>query len=127
MRKLFGQQIGLRQTVGAGLRDIGQRHAPLAAIAKRTFELVGVLRGGDDRNLADAAQHQHRQRIVNHWFIIDRQQLFGHGDCDRIQPRARATGEDDPFAFGVLRHGKSVLAAIKLGQNLAEAVAPVGM
>ena len=57
IKELLGQQISLRQTVGARLRDIGQRDAPLAAVAKRALELVGILRRGDDCDLADPAQH----------------------------------------------------------------------
>ena len=58
IQKLFGQNIGLRQTLGAGLHLIAEFNTPLRAVAQRLLELVLILRGGDDADLADTGQHQ---------------------------------------------------------------------
>ena len=55
----------------------------------------------DEQDVADAGQHQRRQRIVDHRLVVDRQQLLRHDLRDRIEPRAGAAGEDDSLA----RHG----------------------
>ena len=98
VQEILGQNIGLRQPVGAGLGNIGQRQAPLAAIAQGALELVLILRGGDHRDVPDAGQHQHRQRVINHRLVIDRQKLLRHAHRDRIQPRSRSARQNDPFA-----------------------------
>lgn len=98
-QEILGQDIGLRQTVGAGLDDIGEADAPLAAVVQQAAELVLVLGGGDDRDLADAGQHQHADRIEDHRLVVQRQQLLGHAHGDRIQPGARSTGQNDALAL----------------------------
>ena len=74
--ELFGQNKGLRQTIGAGLLHIGQADAPLAAIAQEALELIGVLRRGDNADLANTCQHQHGDRIIDHRLVIKRQELL---------------------------------------------------
>ena len=104
VKEILGQQIGLRQTIRRRLYDIGQLDPPLATIPKRALELVLVLRRGDHRDIANPGQHQNRNRVIDHRFVVDRKQLFGHAHRDRIEPRARASGQNDSFAFG---HGVS--------------------
>src|ERR1700752_512308 len=53
------------------------------------------MRGGDDEDVADAGDHQRRQRIVDHRLVVHGQQLLGRAHGDRIQPRARSAGQDD--------------------------------
>ena len=48
----------------------------LAAIAEQAAELRQVVRRRDHQDVADAGQHQHRQRIVDHRLVVDRQQLL---------------------------------------------------
>ncbi|MNW09717.1 hypothetical protein D3C71_2067810 [compost metagenome] len=55
------------------------------------------MRGGDDENLANAGQHQHRDRIVDHRLVVDRQQLLGYTQGNGVQASAGTTGEDYPF------------------------------
>lgn len=50
----------LGEPVGAGLLDIGQGHAPLAAIAHQRLEARQVGRRRDDQHVAHAAPHQRR-------------------------------------------------------------------
>ena len=51
-------------------------------------------------DLADAGEHQHRKRIVNGRFIVDRQQLLADHPRQWIEPRAAAAGQD--YAFHVV-------------------------
>ena len=112
VEEILGQDIGLGQTVRRGLDHIGDRHTPLRAIAQGALELVLVLRRGDHADLADAGQHQHRDRVVDHRLVIDRQQLFRHAHRDRVKPRAGAAGQDNALAVG---HFKSPLEFVAFG------------
>ena len=98
-QEILGQQIGLRQPVGRGLRNIGEVQPPLATIAHQALELGLILGGGDDRDLANAGQHQHAEGVIDHRFVIDRQQLFADAHGDRVKPRARSSGQDDALAL----------------------------
>ena len=89
-QKILRQNEGLRQPVGRGLHDIGEADPPLRPVAQHALELVLILGRGDHRDLADARQHQHRQRIVDHRLVVDRQKLLGDPQRDRVEPRARA-------------------------------------
>ena len=40
-------------------------------------------------------EHQRRQRVVDHRLVVDRHELLADGARQRMQPRARAAGEDD--------------------------------
>ena len=95
---------GLGQAVRTRLDGVLQVQAPLAAIAEQLLEARRVLRRRDDQDVPDAGQHQRGQRVVDHRFVVDRQQLLGHGQGDRIQAGTGPTGEDDAFA---LRHAFS--------------------
>ena len=63
----------LRKTVRVGLFGIFQLDTELTTIAQQALEITFIFRRGDDENFADTGQHQHRQRIVNHWLIVNRQ------------------------------------------------------
>ena len=73
------------------------RDAELRSVAEQPLELLGVMRSRDDQDVADAGEHQRRQRVVDHRLVVDRDQLLGDAQGDRMQPRARAAGEDDAF------------------------------
>ena len=97
-KEIAGQQVGLRQTFGSFLDDPGKADAPLAAVTQKAPELRLVLGRGDDRDVADAGQHKHRDRIIDHRLVVDRQQLLGGAERDRPEPRAGAPGEENAFA-----------------------------
>ena len=85
---------GLGEAVRAGLHGVLQVDAPLAAVAQQLLEARGVLRRGDDQDVADAGQHQRGQRVVDHRLVVDRQQLLGDRPawpgCSRVpEPPAR--------------------------------------
>ena len=68
------------------------------AVAEQLREARRVLGRRDEQHVADAGEHQRRQRVVDHRLVVHRQQLLRHHLRDRVQPRARAAGEDDPLA-----------------------------
>ena len=85
---------GLGEAVRAGLDGVLQVDAPLAAVAEQLLEARGVLRRGDDQDVADACQQQRGQRVVDHRLVVDRQQLLGYrqGGRDGAGCRRRRRG-----------------------------------
>src|SRR5690606_30514462 len=70
----------------------------LAAVAEDAVERGRILRRGDDEDVADPAEHQGRQRIIDHRLVVDRQELLGDRKRQRMQPRAGAASENDALA-----------------------------
>src|SRR5262249_33530635 len=75
---------GLRNPLRGRLNRIAKAHAKLVAIAENTFEGMLVDWGGDDEDLANPRQHQHRKRIVDQRLVVYWQQLFGGRQGDRV-------------------------------------------
>ena len=69
----------------------------LLPVAQQLAEARQIVRRRDDEDLADPRQHQRRQRVVDHRLVVDRQELLRHHRGERVEPRAAAAGEDDPF------------------------------
>lgn len=88
---------GLRQAVGARLLGVGQVHAVARAVPEQALEVGEVGGRGDDQDVPDARQHEGGQRVVDHGLVVDRQQLLGGHERERVQARARPAGEDDAF------------------------------
>src|SRR5262245_64128487 len=90
-----------RERLGEALRPrllgIREPDAPLRAVTEQTHELLAILRRRDHEDVADAGQHQRRERIIDHWLVVDREQLFAQAPRDRIEPGAAASGEHDPL------------------------------
>lgn len=97
--------ISLGETFGARLGGVGQGKSKLAAVAQEPLEKREVFGRGDEQNLADARQHEHRERVVNHRLVIHGHELLAHGDGEGVEAGARASGEDDAFAGRVVLHG----------------------
>ena len=55
----LGDALGLR------LHRVGEPQAELRAVAEQLLDQRQVARRADDQDLADAGQHQHRQRVVD--------------------------------------------------------------
>ena len=87
----------LRQAVRRGLLGVGQVHAVARAVPEQALEVGQVGRGGDDQDVPDARQHEGGQRVVDHGLVVDRQQLLGGHERERVQARAGPAGEDDAF------------------------------
>ena len=95
--ELLADGEGLGQAVGRGLLGVGEVHAEAGAVAQQPLEVGQVGRRGDDQEVLDARQHEGGQRIVDHGLVVDRQQLLGGHERERVQARAGPAGEDDAF------------------------------
>ena len=90
-----GERLG--QAVRRGLLGVGQVHAVARAVPEQALEVGQVGRRGDDQDVPDARQHEGGQRVVDHGLVVDRQQLLGGHERERVQARAGPAGEDDAF------------------------------
>lgn len=88
---------GLRQAVRRGLLGVGEVHAVARAVAEQALEVGEVRRRGDDQDVPDARKHEGGQRVVDHGLVVDRQQLLGGHERERVQAGAGPAGEDDAF------------------------------
>ena len=95
--ELLADGEGLRQAVGAGLLGVGEVHAVARAVPEQALEVGEVRRRGDDQDVPDARQHEGGQRVVDHGLVVDRQQLLGGHERERVQAGAGPAGEDDAF------------------------------
>lgn len=95
--ELLADGEGLGQAVGAGLLCVGEVHAVAGAVPEQALEVGQVGRRGDDQDVPDARQHEGGQRVVDHGLVVDRQQLLGGHERERVQARAGPAGEDDAF------------------------------
>ena len=90
-------QKRLREPVRVRLHRVGQADAELAAVAEQALETRGIVGRRDDEYVADAREHERRERVIDHGLVVHGQQLLGRDPRERVQPRAGATGEDDAF------------------------------
>lgn len=95
--ELLADGEGLRQAVRARLLGVGQVNPVARAVPEQALEVGQVRRGGDDQDVPDARQHEGGQRVVDHGLVVDRQQLLGGHERERVQARAGPAGEDDAF------------------------------
>ncbi|MNE51873.1 hypothetical protein D3C80_1465210 [compost metagenome] len=105
--ELLANQEGLCQAIGRGLLGIGKSDAELAAVAEQLAILGQVLRCRDQQDFADIGEHQHRNRVVDHRFVVNRQQLLGDPKGDGVQACAGSSGQDD-----ALGHAMSSLMSV---------------
>ena len=87
----------LCEAVRAGLLGVGEVHAVARAVAEQALEVGEVGRRGDDQDVPDARKHEGGQRVVDHGLVVDRQQLLGGHERERVQACAGPAGEDDAF------------------------------
>ena len=73
VEEVRANQEGLGESVGRGLRGVLKLQTPLRPVAEQPLETGAVFGGGDDQDLADAGQHVHRQRVVDHRLVVDGQ------------------------------------------------------
>ena len=100
--RLAGDEVladgeGLRQAVRARLLGVGQVHAVARAVTEQALEVGEVGRRGDDQDVPDARQHEGAKRVVDHGLVVDRQQLLGGHERERVQACAGPAGEDNAF------------------------------
>lgn len=110
--RLAGDEVladgeGLGQAVGTRLLGVGEAHAVARAVPEQALEVGKVGQRGDDQDVPDARQHEGGQRVVDHGLVVDRQQLLGGHERERVQARAGPAGEDD--AFHIIRPLQSII------------------
>lgn len=93
--ELLADGEGLGQAVRRGLLGVGQVHAVARAVPEQALEVGEVGRRGDDQDVPDARQHEGGQRVVDHGLVVDRQQLLGGHERERVQAGAGPACEDD--------------------------------
>ena len=74
----------LGQAVRARLLCVGQVHAVARAVPEQALEVGQVGRRGDDQDVPDARQHEGGQRVIDHGLVVDRQQLLGGHERERV-------------------------------------------
>ena len=55
------------------------------------------MRSGDDEHIAHAREHESGERVVDHRFVVHRENLFGDGFGERVEACARSACKDDAF------------------------------
>ncbi|MNC73973.1 hypothetical protein D3C75_1252580 [compost metagenome] len=56
---------------------------------------------GDQQDFPNTGEHQHRDRVVDHRLVVDRQQLLGNTQGDGVQAGAGASGQNDTFGHAI--------------------------
>ena len=74
--EFFTDDESLCETIRARLLSILKMNAIVRTITKQTFEARQVVGRGDDEDIAYASLHQHADRVIDHRFVVDRQELF---------------------------------------------------
>ena len=85
----------LGEPVRSLLHRVADRDPEPRAVAEQARERVGVLRCGDEQDVSDPCEHQGRERVVDHRFVVDRRQLLADAQRDGVQSRPRAPGQND--------------------------------
>ncbi|MNH05751.1 hypothetical protein D3C79_650950 [compost metagenome] len=99
--ELFTDQESLGQSVGRGLFGVADFDAELAAVAQQLLVLRQVMRRGNQQDLPNTGQHQHRNRVVDHRFVVDWQQLLGNTQGDGVQAGAGTPRQNDTFGHAI--------------------------
>ena len=96
--KVASDQECLGDAAGVRLDRVGKLDPPAPSVAKQPLELIDLLRCRDDQDFADVGQHQRRQGIIDQRLVVDRKQLLGGRQRQRMQPRSAAARQNDALA-----------------------------
>ena len=101
----FGEAQGLGDAARPLLVAVGQPVDPeLVAVAQQAQELAGVGTPGDQHDLGDPCADQCLDGPLDHRPVVDRQQVLVGDPGQRVEPGARASGQQDALHE---RHPKS--------------------
>lgn len=95
--EFFADDKGLSKPIRARLYGVAEVDAKLFAVTQGTPEACQIFRGGDDEDVPDARKHEYRERVIDHGFVVHRQQLFGGAQCYGVQAGAGTACEDYAF------------------------------
>lgn len=71
----------------------------MGSILKEVFEFGAVLGCGNNEDIADPGQHEHREWVIDHGLVIYREKLFAHDFGDGIESCPSPTSKDDPLEW----------------------------
>ncbi len=77
---------GLGDALGLLLDGVLELQAELGTVTQQPFELVPVVRGGDDQDFTYPGHHQGREGVVDHRLVEDREELLRHRSGQGPQP-----------------------------------------
>src|SRR3954468_16015658 len=89
--KLLSDNQRLGYPFGTRLSRIFDLQTQAAPITKERAIEVEMCRSRNDQDLSNIGQHEHREWVVDHRLIEDRQNLFRERDCQGVEPRAKTT------------------------------------
>ena len=93
----LSHQKGIGNAAGLGLGSVFHLQPQLAAVAEKALKAGKVTGGGDNQNPADSRQHEDAERVVDHGFVVDGQQLFADGLSQRKQACPVPSGQNNAF------------------------------
>ena len=95
--KLLPDDECLGQTVRARLLGIFKPHSEIGTVTEKPAEAGKVLRRRYDKYISDSGQHEYRDRVIYHRFVIHREKLLADPLGYRIKPGAGSSGQYDAF------------------------------
>ena len=95
--ELAADEERLSKSIRSRLLGVVQGQANVCAVPQQRLETGQIVGRGDDEDVADTRQHQRGQRVVDHRLVVDRHQLLTGAQRERVQSRARSSGQDDAF------------------------------
>src|SRR5262249_9418807 len=85
----------LSHAIGRLLLSITNIYSPFTAIAQELPEPWHIGWRRDHKDRSNSREHEHAQRVVNHWLVIYRQELFRRAVSYRIKTRPGTTCKND--------------------------------
>src|SRR5438477_3926918 len=120
--EVLGQAQRLGDSAGPVLVRVEQAvDAELLAVAEQAQELSRVCPAGDQHHLGHAALDQRLDRVADHRAVVEREQVLVGDAGERVQPAARAAGEDDALHARILVGGFGWVRLLFDGHELAAA------
>ncbi len=98
-KKLLSDDESLGKPLRAGLFCIGEPDPPLRTVPEKGPEAGELCGSRYDENLTDTGEHEDREGIVDHRFVVYREELLAHGPRDGKEPGSRSPCQDDTFPF----------------------------
>src|SRR5690554_3523697 len=92
----LGNEERFGEPAWVSLLCVAELHAPLLSASEESPKKHLLMRRRDDQDLANSRLEQRRKGIVDHRFIVDREQLLAHSAGERMKPCASPSCEYDP-------------------------------
>src|SRR5208337_4141125 len=93
----FGYQKRLRDSSRSRLLPVIDREPPRSACSQQLPKTRQIPRSRDQAKLAHPVFNQGRQRVIDHWLVINRLQLLAGDERQREKSRPCSSREYDAF------------------------------